>query len=502
MPAHHSANGRYMLWIHWFRRDLRLRDNPALSGAAARSGGRVMPLFILDDAILRAPRTGAARVAFMIAALRDLDAGLRARGSRLVVRRGRPSDVLRDLVGATGTIGVSWNRDYTPFARQRDQHIEAMLRDLNVATFIAADAVIMEPDDVRTDDGRPYTVYTPYRRRWRALVERRRDDVLRPYEPPVLQPVPDGVADLPIPDNPDLDVSVIQRIPAGGETTGAARLAAFLDPHATHGIAGYADGRNLLAEPATSRLSPYLRFGCVAPRSALRAALNLLDRAGEEQDAERAATLTRSIETWIGELAWRDFYYQILWHHPHVLRSAFKPQYDALEWENDPALFDAWKEGRTGYPVVDAAMRQLNREAWMHNRARMIVASFLTKDLLIDWRWGERYFMQQLVDGDHAANNGGWQWSAGTGTDAQPYFRIFNPVSQGQTFDPKGAYVRRYLPELEAVPDRYIHAPWTMPYAEQQRCGVIIGRDYPAPVVDHAERRARALALYRAVSSR
>jgi len=185
-----------------------------------------------------------------------------------------------------------------------------------------------------------------------------------------------------------------------------------------------------------------------------------------------------------------------------VLRSAFKPQYDALEWENDPALFDAWKEGRTGYPIVDAAMRQLNREAWMHNRARMIVASFLTKDLLIDWRWGERYFMQQLVDGDHAANNGGWQWSAGTGTDAQPYFRIFNPVSQGQTFDPKGAYVRRYLPELEAVPDRYIHAPWTMPYAEQQRCGVIIGRDYPAPVVDHAERRARALALYRAVSSR
>jgi deoxyribodipyrimidine photo-lyase len=446
-----------MLWIHWFRRDLRLRDNPALSGAAARSGGRVMPLFILDDAILRAPRTGAARVAFMIAALRDLDAGLRACGSRLVVRRGRPSDVLRDLVGATGAVGVSWNRDYTPFARQRDQHIEAMLRDLNVATFIAADAVIMEPDDVRTDDGRPYTVYTPYRRRWRALVERRRDDVLRPYEPPVLQPVPDGVANLAIPDNPDLGMSVVQQIPAGGETTGAARLAAFLDPRATHGIAGYADGRNLLAEPATSRLSPYLRFGCVAPRAALRAALNLLDRAGEEQDAERAATLTRSIETWIG---------------------------------------------RTGYPVVDAAMRQLNREAWMHNRARMIVASFLTKDLLIDWRWGERYFMQQLVDGDHAANNGGWQWSAGTGTDAQPYFRIFNPVSQGQTFDPKGAYVRRYLPELEAVPDRYIHAPWTMPYAEQQRCGVIIGRDYPAPVVDHAERRARALALYRAVSSR
>lgn len=491
-----------MLWIHWFRRDLRLRDNPALTDAAARSGGRVIPLFILDDAILRAPRTGAARVAFMIAALRDLDASLRARGSRLVVRRGRSSDVLRDLVRATGAVGVSWNRDYTPFARQRDRHIEAMLRDLNVATLTAGDAVIMEPDDVRTDDGRPYTVYTPYRRRWRALVEQRRNDVLRAYEPPVFQPVPDDVADLPIPDDADPGAVVTQQIPVGGETAGTARLEAFLDLHAIHGIAGYADGRNLLAEPATSRLSPYLRFGCVAPRAALRSALNLLDQAREAQDAERAATLTRSIDTWIGELAWRDFYYQILWHHPHVLQSAFKPQYDALEWENDPALFDAWKEGRTGYPVVDAAMRQLNQEAWMHNRARMIVASFLTKDLLIDWRWGELYFMQRLVDGDHAANNGGWQWSAGIGTDAQPYFRIFNPVSQGQTFDPKGAYVRRYLPELEAVPDRYIHAPWTMPRAEQQRCGVIIGRDYPAPVVDHAERRARALALYRAVSSR
>ncbi|MGQ9548734.1 MAG: cryptochrome/photolyase family protein [Roseiflexus sp.] len=491
-----------MMWIHWFRRDLRVRDNPALSRAAVRSSGLVIPLFILDEAILHAPRTGEARVAFMLAALRDLDASLRMRGSRLIVRRGRPFDVLRDLVRETGAVGVSWNQDYTPFARQRDRRIEAMLRDLNVATLISADAVIMEPDDVRTDDGRPYTVYTPYRRRWRALVEQRRDDVLRAFEPPILQPVPDSLEDRPIPNSADLGLTVTQQIPVGGETNGTARLEAFLDPCAACGIAGYADRRNLLAEPATSQLSPYLRLGCVAPRAALRAALTLLDRMAEEQDAARTAALIKSIETWIGELAWRDFYYQILWHHPHVLRSAFKPQYNALEWENDPVLFDAWKEGRTGFPIVDAAMRQLNREAWMHNRARMIVASFLTKDLLIDWRWGEHYFMQRLVDGDHAANNGGWQWSAGTGTDAQPYFRIFNPVTQGQTFDPRGVYVRRYLPELDAVPDRYIHAPWTMPRIEQQRYGVIIRRDYPAPIVDHAERRARALVLYRAVSSR
>lgn len=487
-----------MVWIHWFRRDLRLRDNPALAAAAARSNGHVIPIFILDDAILHAPRTGAARIAFMLDALRDLDASLRARGSRLVVRHGRTLDVIRDLVREAGAAGVAWNRDYTPFARRRDTQIEALLRDLNVETLIAEDAVILGPDDVRTSDGRPYTVYTPYWRRWRALVEQRRAEWLDEVDPPPLRPVPESVADLTIPDAADLGVTVTQRIPPGGETPGNARLAAFVDLTAEHSIAGYAEGRNLLAEPATSRLSPYLRFGCVAPRAALRAALRLLDAVSDEQDAERIA---RSIETWIGELAWRDFYYQILWHYPHVLRRSFKPQYDALAWENDPALFDAWKEGRTGYPIVDAAMRQLNQEAWMHNRARMIVASFLTKDLLIDWRWGERYFMQQLVDGDHAANNGGWQWSAGTGTDAQPYFRVFNPVSQGQKFDPRGEYVRRYLPELAQVPDRYIHAPWMMPRAEQQRCGVVIGCDYPAPIVNHAERRMRALALYRAVLS-
>ncbi|MCS6941095.1 MAG: deoxyribodipyrimidine photo-lyase [Roseiflexaceae bacterium] len=486
-----------MIWIHWFRRDLRLRDNPALAAAAARSDGCVIPLFILDDAILHAPRIGAARIAFMIDALRNLDASLRARASRLVVRRGRTLDVIRDLVRDTGAAGVAWNRDYTPFARQRDAQVEAMLRDLNVETLIAEDAVILGPDDVRTSDGRPYTVYTPYWRRWRTLVDQRRAEWLREVDP-LLRPVSESIADLAIPDAADLGVTVSQRIPPGGETPGNARLAAFVDLTAEHSIAGYAEGRNLLAEPATSRLSPYLRFGCVAPRAALRVALRLLDEVGGDPKAERTA---RSIETWIGELAWRDFYYQILWHYPHVLRNSFKAQYDALAWENDPALFDAWKEGRTGYPIVDAAMRQLNQEAWMHNRARMIVASFLTKDLLIDWRWGERYFMQQLVDGDHAANNGGWQWSASTGTDAQPYFRIFNPVSQGQKFDPKGEYVRRYLPELAQVPDRYIHAPWTMPRAEQQRCGVVIGRDYPAPIVDHAERRMRALALYRAASS-
>ncbi len=485
-----------MTFIHWFRRDLRLHDNPALLEAVERSGGRIVPLFILDDAILHAPATGAARVAFMVDALHALDAALRARGSRLVVRHGRPLDILRDLVDISGATGVTWNRDYTPFARRRDARVAAMLRSRNVVVVEAEDAVILGPDDVRTGDGRPYTVYTPYWRRWRTLVEQRRTVLTSATVLPSLAPLPETIESPALPSAADLGFTTARHIPPGGESAGVARLTAFVDRNAAHGITGYAEGRNLLALPATSGLSPYLRFGCIAPRAALRAALDALERHAPESPAVAA-----SIETWIGELAWRDFYYQILWHHPHVLRRSFKSQYDAIAWENDTMLFDAWREGRTGYPVVDAAMRQLLREGWMHNRARMIVASFLTRDLLIDWRLGERYFMLHLVDGDHASNNGGWQWAAGTGTDAQPYFRIFNPVSQGRKFDPQGTYVRRYLPELEHVPDRYIHEPWMMPPAEQVRVGVTIGRDYPAPVVDHAVQRSRALAIYRAVPS-
>ncbi|MGB9634696.1 MAG: cryptochrome/photolyase family protein, partial [Chloroflexaceae bacterium] len=232
-------------------------------------------------------------------------------------------------------------------------------------------------------------------------------------------------------------------------------------------------------------------LGALGIRTALRAALDL-----KATSATLTPQIRDSLDRWVGELAWRDFYVQVLYHFPHVLRGAFKREYDALEWDNDPALLAAWQEGRTGYPIVDAAMRQLRQEGWMHNRARMIVASFLTKDLLVDWRQGERHFMRLLLDGDPAANNGGWQWAAGTGTDAQPYFRIFNPVSQGQKFDPEGVYVRRYLPELAAVPAKYLHTPHLLPQAEQIRAGVLLGRDYPLPMVDHQARRARALDVY------
>jgi deoxyribodipyrimidine photo-lyase len=275
----------------------------------------------------------------------------------------------------------------------------------------------------------------------------------------------------------------------GGETHARQMLADFTDLRRNHTIAGYHTDRDVLALPATSRLSAHLHMGTLSPRACLQAA---------HEVGQRHPDAAEGVQSWVGELAWRDFYVQILAHFPHVLRGAFRQEYDALAWDNNPELFAAWCAGRTGYPIVDAAMRQLQQEAWMHNRARMIVASFLTKDLLIDWRWGERYFMQRLVDGDLAANNGGWQWAAGTGTDAQPYFRIFNPTSQGRKFDPQGAYVRQYVPELARVPERLIHEPWKMSAAQQEEAGLQIGRDYPRPIVDHKEMRQRALALYKA----
>ncbi len=474
------------LAIHWFRRDLRLRDNPALAEAVVRSDGAVLPLFILDDAILRAPDTAPARVALLLDALADLDKQLRALGSRLVVRRGPSIPTLREIATSSAAATVCWNADHTPFSRRRDAAASAMLAELGVGTRVVQEAMLIGADELRSGAGTPYTIYTPYARRWRELVAAQSGRFDAIAAPQRLAPLSAAIADLPLPSIAALGVTIDQALPTGGETPGYERLAIFIRSRAAD---NYTAGRNLLAEPGTSRLSPYLHLGCVAPAAALRLALDAIDRS----PPERAAGLT----TWVGELAWRDFYYQIMVNFPHVLATAFKPAYADLAWENDESLFAAWCAGHTGYPIVDAAMRQLAAEAWMHNRGRMIVASFLTKDLLIDWRWGERFFMRRLVDGDHASNNGGWQWAAGTGTDAQPYFRIFNPVSQGEKFDPRGSYIRRYIPELADVPLRYLHAPWTMPPAEAGRIGFALGRDYPHPLVDHALQRARALALYK-----
>ena len=466
--------------IWWIRRDLRLADNEALAAALARAG-QVIPAFVLDPALLDSPYVGDKRVAFLFGGLRQLDADLRARGSRLIVRGGEPLAELSRLREETGATRILAEADFSPYARRRDSRVAAAL-----PLDLAGGVVVHPPGTVLKADGDPYSVFTPFSRAWKALPPPVGRHVLG--APTTLPSVPD-LPSLALPDAPALPATV----PFGpSEAEAQRRLAAFATgDHAP--IGRYAQARDRLDLRGTSELSPYLRFGMISARQAVVSARAAVAAAA---GADGGAQERKGAETWLNELIWREFYVHILYHFPQVRGSSFRSEYDQIAWENDTGAFAAWCEGRTGYPVVDAAMRQLVETGWMHNRARMIVASFLVKDLLIDWRWGERFFMQHLVDGDPAANNGGWQWTAGTGTDAAPYFRIFNPILQGKKHDPDGSFVRRWLPGLARVPNRTLHAPWEMPEEGQREAGCIIGDDYPAPVVDHAWARERTLAAY------
>jgi deoxyribodipyrimidine photo-lyase len=460
--------------IHWFRRDLRLTDNFALA-AACQSGEPVIPLFILDPAILSSTNVGAPRLTFMLKTLHALDETLRKQGGKLVIRNGEPDVVLHQVMQETGATTIYFNRDYTPYARRRDA---AILKAVNAQQF--DDAALLPPEVIMKADGGPYTVFTPFKRTWLKI----------PKPPITTAPaqfrfVTDIQTDnLPTPH--DLGIESTFAVPEASEAEAMRRLHNFLQKR----IYRYRVGRNELAgDPhddtitGTSFLSPYFRFGLLSPRQAFWSArdayLAAVDSSGKE-----------SVETWVSELVWRDFYLHILYHFPHAAKGNYRQSYDALEWRRAEDELETWKQGQTGYPVVDAAMRQMNQMGWMPNRARMIVASFLTKDLLIHWQEGERYFMQRLIDGDPAANNGGWQWAAGTGTDAQPFFRIFNPVSQSEKFDPDGAYIRRWVSELRDVPKEYIHAPWRMPTPP---------KGYLPPMVDHAFARQRTLSAFKAV---
>jgi deoxyribodipyrimidine photo-lyase len=464
--------------IWWIRRDLRLADNPALHAALA-DGRSVIPLFVLDDRLLDSDNAAPQRIAFMLAGLQALAADLRARGSRLIVRSGRPEQIVPQIVRESGATAVYAQADISPFSRQRDTAV-AQAAPLHLLPGLS----VHPPDLIRKADGSPYIVFTPFSRTWKALPQPTRADLL---------PVPDRI---PTPDvtSDTLPHTLPLTAPfPPGAAAAQQRLSAFAAGEGA-AIWGYGNGRNQLDIDGTSRLSPYLRFGMVSARQAAVSALEAI-AAAPSPEASKGA------QSWLNELIWREFYSAILHHFPHVLRRSFRPQYDAIPWRNNRAEFAAWCAGQTGYPVVDAAMRQLLATGWMHNRARMITASFLVKDLLIDWRWGEKWFMQHLVDGDPAANNGGWQWTAGTGTDAAPYFRIFNPTIQGKNFDPSGHYMRRWLPELAFVPDRHIHEPHKMATAVQVKANCRIGQEYPAPIVDHRAARERTLAAYKTNSS-
>jgi deoxyribodipyrimidine photo-lyase len=453
--------------VCWFRRDLRLRDHRALR-AAVRAADEVVPLFVLDPRLLRSARMSPARLCYLADALADLDGSLRARGARLVVRRGDPRAVVPAVAREAGARGVHWHGDHTPYAARRDHAVTAALAAERIATGVHDGTLVHAPGTVRTGDGGPYKVFTPFARAWRAL------GVDRPAPAPATLRSPDVAGEAP-PTLHDFGQSPSDRALDGGERAALARLDRFVRGHA----GAYAQQRDVLAAGGTSRLSADLHFGTISPRTIWA---RLRDSEGHRAFGE--------------QLVWREFYAHVLAEWPEAAHTEWDPASRELPWLGDGPELEAWRRGLTGFPLVDAGMRQLASESWMHNRARMVVASFLCKDLLADWRLGEAHFMAHLVDGDLANNNGGWQWAAGTGTDAQPYFRVFNPARQGARFDPSGAYVRRHVPELRAVGDRWIHEPWRMPPAEQRAAGVEIGRDYPGPIVEHAEAARRARDWY------
>jgi deoxyribodipyrimidine photo-lyase len=459
--------------LHWFRSDLRLRDNRALDAAAARADALAL-LFVLDERLLAGDGAGAPRLRFLAGSLERLAADLARRGQRLLVRRGEPARVVPAVLRELRAERVTWNADHGPYARHRDDAVRRAAERAGVAVEVHEDRVVFAPGVLRTGAGDVFRVYTPFRNAWwRRWAE---DPQLPGGALRLPPPIPGARGDGP-PSADALGGGDESDGPPPGETAALRRLDAFLAGPAAH----YARDRDRPDLDGTSRLSPYLHLGAISPRLCFERAL------AAERDAPPART---GIRKWLDELIWREFYVAILASHPHVVTRDFRPEFAGLRWEDDEEGFRAWCEGRTGYPFVDAGMRQLARSGWMHNRARMVVASFLTKDLLVHWRRGERFFAQRLVDGDLASNNGGWQWAASTGTDAQPYFRIFHPAAQGERCDPHGVYVRRFVPELRDVPDRYLHRPWEAPAPP---------RDYPRPIVDHAEARLRALRRFEAV---
>ncbi|MBU2042676.1 MAG: DNA photolyase family protein [Alphaproteobacteria bacterium] len=462
--------------ILWFRQDLRLADNPALNHAA-ETGRPIIPVYILDQGSRVRPM-GAASLWWLDKSLRALDAALRERGARLILRRGDSEAELLRLVAETGADAVHMNRLFEPDAFARDADIAHALQAEGVDCKGWNGTLMCRPGGVLNGSGQPYKVFTPF---LKAL--------LATAEPPPHTTGPRAVATPSGLASDDIDrwgLHPTRPDWSGGFdwTPGEAGASQALSAFIAKGLKSYSVGRDRPGEAATSRLSPHLHFGELSPWRAIGAARDAVS-AGKVPAAEA--------DKFIAEIGWREFSAHLLHAFPRMTAEAFRPEYDAMPWRDDAAGLRAWKRGQTGYPVVDAGMRELWATGIMHNRVRMIVASFLIKHLLIDWREGERWFWDALVDADLGSNVQNWQWVAGSGADAAPYFRIFNPVTQGQKFDADGRYVRRWVPELRGVPDRWLHAPWTAPPEVLRDARVRLGADYPRPVVDHDVARKRAL---------
>ena len=471
--------------VLWFRQDLRVGDNRALT-AALKTGRPVVPVYVLDDQTPGAWKMGGASRWWLHHSLASLSRGLDELGARLILRRGVAGESLVDLVEECAGAGVYFTRAYEPSWAKAEQELREAMEKQGREVQRFAGSMLFEPEAIRTKSGDPYRVYTPY---WRACNEA--------GPPKAPRGRPDSWTSMPgrIQSDDLDDWELLPTEPDWAEglreawTPGEMGAQENLDRFLAEALADYDEGRDRPDRRGTSRLSPHLHFGEISPHQCWHAAVARLKR-------------VRAGDQFLKELVWREFSTQLLAHWPKLPTESFRPEFEDFPWKRSKKKLRAWQRGRTGYPIVDAGMRELWETGWMHNRVRMIVASFLVKDLLIHWREGENWFWDTLVDADLANNAAGWQWVAGSGADAAPYFRVFNPVSQGKKFDPQGDYVRRFVPELENMPKKHIHAPWEAPDEVLEEAGVELGRNYPAPIVDHARARRDALAAYETIKKK
>ncbi len=472
----------------WFRRDLRLDDNPALGAAFSASGGNIICLYILEE-MNDGRALGGASKWWLDKSLRSLQSGLENAGGTLTLRAGDAKTVLDSVIAETGATAVFWNRRYEQPGRNIDTEIKAHLKDGGIQVESFNGTVLTEPWTRKTGSGGYYKVYSPY---WRAVQAN--------YELPEPVPAPSKLSKIHVKSDDLTDWSLHPSKPdwskgfdgswAPGEAGAKDRLSKFLSTS----VSNYGDDRNRPdLEHGTSGLSPHLAFGEIAPSQIWRATKSKMD-AGDV-DAKGA-------HTFLSEVVWRDFAYVLLYHNPDLATENFKPDFNLMPWREDEANLVAWQKGLTGYPIVDAGMRQLWHTGWMHNRVRMIVASFLTKHLLLHWRHGEDWFWDTLVDADPASNSASWQWTAGSGADAAPYFRVFNPITQGEKFDESGDYVRKWCPELAKLPRKYLYQPWEAGPLILHQAGIKLGETYPEPIIDHKSGRQRALDAYETLKER
>lgn len=465
MPKHATV-------IHWFRRDLRLIDNTALT-AAAKDSAQVVPVYVLSDWTRNHGWTGSIRQQFLCGCLESLSKNLEANSSRLILRTGRADVEIEKMIRETQASAVYFNRDYDPYGREMEKKVQAICRRYGIECHSFKDRVLHEPEEVLTGSCGPYRVYTPYSRNWLSL------DKVSPVSKPASLGIASTIPSEPLPTLDHWQIAATSAtLPAPGERAARERMKSFIEDRR---LMGYAQRRNTPAGISTSRLGQDLRFGLISIRELFARCIAAVAQATKAEEKT-------SIETYLKELAWREFYLAILWFYPEVFDEEFSPEFRGVPWVGRDEHFQAWSQGRTGFPIVDAGMRELLATGFMHNRVRMIVSMFLTKDLHCHWKLGESFFMQHLVDGENASNNGGWQWSAGTGADAAPYFRIQNPWTQTKSYAADGAYIRQWVPELKGVsPERFLTPP------KDNRA---IAPGYPLPIVDHSTERERTLAIF------